>query len=40
MQAAANSPTLWPITAAGSMPQLRHRVGQRILDGEHHRPGV
>ena len=26
MQAAANSPTLWPITAAGSMPQLRHRV--------------
>ena len=28
MHAAANSPTLWPITAAGSMPQLRHRLAK------------
>ena len=27
--AAASSPTLWPSTAAGSTPQLRHSVGQR-----------
>ena len=37
MQAAANSPTLCPITAAGSTPQLRHRRGQGVFEGEHHR---